>query len=120
MLEAMRIPRVKNVDVTIDRLGRGLDGLRVAVITDTHYGPIDRARWSAGVVARVNALGADVVCHVGDIADGAVDVRETASEPAGFGEAHVGPRLRHRQPRVLQRGAGLAGLHGEHRLGRSA
>ena len=29
---------------TIPRLGRGLDGLRVAMITDTHYGPIDRAR----------------------------------------------------------------------------
>ena len=79
--EAMRVPRVKNVDVTIDRLGRGLDGLRVAIITDTHYGPIDRARWSAAVVARVNALGADVVCHVGDIADGTVDVRETQASP---------------------------------------
>ena len=50
--EAMRVPRVRRVDVTIARLGRGLDGLRVALITDTHYGPIDRARWSAGVVAR--------------------------------------------------------------------
>ena len=79
--EAMRIPRVKNLDVTIDRLGRGLDGLRVAVITDTHYGPIDRARWSAAVVARVNELGADVVCHVGDIADGTVDVREAQASP---------------------------------------
>jgi predicted MPP superfamily phosphohydrolase len=79
--EAMRVPRVKKVDVGIDRLGRGLDGLRVVVITDTHYGPIDRARWSAAVVARVNALGADVVCHVGDIADGTVDVREAQASP---------------------------------------
>ena len=31
------------------RLGAGLDGLRVVLLTDTHYGPIDRARWSAGV-----------------------------------------------------------------------
>jgi uncharacterized protein len=79
--EAMRVPRVKKVDVAIDRLGRGLDGLRVAIIADTHYGPIDRARWSAAVVARVNALGADVVCHVGDIADGTVDVREGQARP---------------------------------------
>jgi predicted MPP superfamily phosphohydrolase len=79
--EAMRIPRVKKVDVAIDRLGSGLDGLRVAVITDTHYGPIDRSRWSAAVVARVNTLGADVVCHVGDIADGEVDLRETQASP---------------------------------------
>ncbi|PRC49325.1 metallophosphoesterase, partial [Mycobacterium sp. ITM-2017-0098] len=59
--EAMRVPRIKNVAVTIPRLGSGLEGLRVAVITDTHYGPINRARWSARVVERVNTLGADVV-----------------------------------------------------------
>jgi predicted MPP superfamily phosphohydrolase len=79
--QAMRVPRIRRVDVPIDGLGRGLDGLRVAVITDTHYGPIDRSRWSAGVVARVNELDADIVCHVGDIADGTVDVREHQARP---------------------------------------
>ena len=79
--EAMRVPRIREVDVAIARLGRGLDGLRVALITDTHYGPIDRTRWSAAVAARVNELGADVVCHVGDIADGTVDVRENQASP---------------------------------------
>jgi predicted MPP superfamily phosphohydrolase len=79
--EAMRVPRVRSVDVAIPRLGRGLDGLRVAVLTDTHYGPIDRARWSAAVVDRVNELDADVVCHVGDIADGTADVREEQARP---------------------------------------
>jgi predicted MPP superfamily phosphohydrolase len=81
--EAMRVPRVKKVDVTIAGLGAGLDGLRVALITDTHYGPIDRARWSAAVVARVNTLDADVVGHVGDIADGTVDVRRAQASPLG-------------------------------------
>ncbi|TKA13272.1 hypothetical protein FCI23_00620 [Actinacidiphila oryziradicis] len=38
-----RVPRVKRVDVTVPRLGRGLDGTRVVVLADTHYGPIDRA-----------------------------------------------------------------------------
>lgn len=80
-VEAMRVPRVKKLHVTIPRLGRGLDGLRVAVITDTHYGPIDRARWSAGVVQQVNDLEADVVCHVGDIADGTAEVREAQAAP---------------------------------------
>lgn len=79
--EAMRVPRVRNVAVDLARLGPGLDGLRVVMITDTHYGPIDRARWSAAVTARVNALDADVVCHVGDIADGTVAVREAQAAP---------------------------------------
>jgi predicted MPP superfamily phosphohydrolase len=79
--EAMRVPRVRYVDVTIPRLGKGLDGLRVAVITDTHYGPLDRAKWSAGVVDKVNELDADVVCHVGDIADGTAEAREEQARP---------------------------------------
>jgi predicted MPP superfamily phosphohydrolase len=79
--EAMRVPRVREHDIAIARLGSGLDGLRVVLITDTHYGPIDRARWSAAVVARVNELDADVVCHLGDIADGTVDVREEQARP---------------------------------------
>jgi hypothetical protein len=79
--EAMRLPRTKHVDVVIPRLGEGLDGLRVAMITDTHYGPIDRTRWSALVADRVNEIDADVVCHVGDLADGNVSVREQQSRP---------------------------------------
>jgi predicted MPP superfamily phosphohydrolase len=79
--EAMRVPRTKHVDVTLPRLGSGLDGLRVVVITDTHFGAIDRTRWFAAVVDRINDLDADVVCHVGDIADGTVAVREVQAAP---------------------------------------
>jgi predicted MPP superfamily phosphohydrolase len=81
--EAMRVPRIKRVDVTIARLGAGLDGVRVVVLTDTHYGPINRARWSAGVVAAVNTLDADIVCHTGDIADGTVSQRREQAAPLG-------------------------------------
>ena len=81
--EAMRVPRIRRVDVTIPRLGAGLDGLRVVLLTDTHYGPINRARWSAGVVAAVNTLDADIVCHTGDIADGSVSQRREQAAPLG-------------------------------------
>jgi predicted MPP superfamily phosphohydrolase len=81
--EAMRVPRIKRVDVTIPRLGAGLDGVRVVLLTDTHYGPINRARWSAGVVAAVNTLDADIVCHTGDIADGTVSQRREQAAPLG-------------------------------------
>ncbi|GAA4581463.1 metallophosphoesterase [Planotetraspora phitsanulokensis] len=82
-VEAMRVPRVRRVDVVIPRLGPGLDGVRVVLLTDTHYGPINRARWSAGVVAAVNELDADIVCHTGDIADGTVSERREQAAPLG-------------------------------------
>ena len=81
--EAMRVPRVKRVEITLPRLGAGLDGVRVALLTDTHYGPINRARWSASVVAVVNELDADIVCHTGDIADGTVAQRREQAAPLG-------------------------------------
>jgi predicted MPP superfamily phosphohydrolase len=81
--EAMRVPRVARVDVTLPRLGRGLDGTRVVLLADTHYGPIDRADWSARVAEAVNALDADVVCHAGDIADGTLDQRREQAAPLG-------------------------------------
>ncbi len=92
--EAMRVPRIKRVRVTLPRLGPGLDGLRVVLLTDTHYGPIDRARWSAKVTAAVNRLEADIVCHTGDIADGTVDSRRAQAAPlaqikAGLARVYV-------------------------------
>ncbi|WP_177319625.1 metallophosphoesterase [Actinoplanes philippinensis] len=82
-IEAMRVSRVRRVDVTIPRLGPGLDGLKVVLITDTHYGPIDRARWSRGVTEVVNSLDADIVAHTGDIADGLVEQRLEMAAPLG-------------------------------------
>lgn len=79
--EAMKVPRVVQKNVYLPRLGQDLDGLRVVMITDTHYGPIDRAGWSAKVVARVNELDADVACHIGDLADGSVNKRRNQVEP---------------------------------------
>ncbi|MFG1805140.1 metallophosphoesterase [Streptomyces sp. NPDC049040] len=81
--EAMRVPRVKRLDVRIPRLGGGLDGTRVVVLADTHYGPIDRAGWSARVTEAVNALDPDVVVHAGDIADGTPVQRREQSAPLG-------------------------------------
>ncbi|WDM15101.1 metallophosphoesterase [Streptomyces lavenduligriseus] len=81
--EARRVPRVRRLDVELPRLGAGLDGLRVVLITDTHYGPLDRARWSARVCERVNTLEADLVCHTGDIADGTAGQRRAQAAPLG-------------------------------------
>src|SRR6478735_3597324 len=81
--EARRVPRVRRLDVRLPRLGAGLDGTRVVLITDTHYGPLDRARWSERVCATVNTLEADLVCHTGDIADGTAERRRAQAVPLG-------------------------------------
>ncbi|MFI0539389.1 metallophosphoesterase [Streptomyces sp. WSLK1-3] len=81
--EARRVPRVRRLDLQLPRLGAGLDGLRVVLITDTHYGPLDRARWSARVCETVNDLEADLVCHTGDIADGTAERRRAQAVPLG-------------------------------------
>jgi predicted MPP superfamily phosphohydrolase len=87
--EAMRLPRVKRLDVTVPRLGRGLDGTRIVVLADTHYGPIDRAGWSARVAGAVNELDADIVCHAGDIADGTPEQRREQAAPLGTMRARL-------------------------------
>ncbi|MFI9011087.1 metallophosphoesterase [Actinosynnema sp. NPDC053489] len=81
--EARRVPRVRRTDVALPRLDPAFDGLTIAVLADTHYGAIDRTKWSAGTVAAVNALEPDVVVHVGDIADGTVEQRRGQAAPLG-------------------------------------
>jgi len=83
LFEARRVPRVKEREVRLDGLDPALDGLRLAVLTDTHYGPIDRSRWSARVVDVVNGLRPDLVVHLGDLADGSVDRRGRQVDPLG-------------------------------------
>jgi predicted MPP superfamily phosphohydrolase len=87
--EAMRVPRIREVEIPLDRLGTGLDGLRVVVLTDTHYGPIDRAAWSAKVAEEVNRLDPDVLCHAGDIADGTAEQRRAQAAPLGAMRARL-------------------------------
>ncbi|MEV6768325.1 metallophosphoesterase [Nocardia sp. NPDC051030] len=88
--EARRVPRVRTVDVAIPGLGAGLDGLRMVVITDTHYAALDRLRWSERVVDVVNAQHPDIACHAGDLADGSVIKRRAQVDPLGKVEATLG------------------------------
>jgi uncharacterized protein len=88
--EARRVPRVRRVEVPLPRLGTGLDGLRVAVLTDTHFGPIERSRWSRRVVEVVNGLEPDIACHAGDLADGTVARRRAQVAPLGDVRARYG------------------------------
>ena len=88
--EAMRVPRVRTREVVLPRLGAAFDGLRVVVLADTHFGPINRKSWGIALVSAVNALNPDVVCHVGDLADGSVEQRRAQVDSLGDVRAKLG------------------------------
>jgi len=88
--QAMRVPRIRRTEILLDRLGQGLDGLRIVLIADTHYGPIERSGWSARMVAAVNDLQPDLLVHAGDLADGSVQRRRRQVAPLGTAEAGLG------------------------------
>jgi predicted MPP superfamily phosphohydrolase len=80
--------------VAISRLGTGLDGTKLVLLTDTHYGPLNRVRWSRRVGEVVNTLDADILCHTGDIADGTPAKRREQAAPlesmrAGLARVYV-------------------------------
>ena len=69
---ARRTARVVRVDVPIAGLPAALHGFTVAQISDIHVGPTIKHAYLARIVARVNALGADMVAITGDLVDGRV------------------------------------------------
>lgn len=81
MWQARRLPRVRRTEITLDRLDPAFTGTRIVLLADTHYGPLDRARWSARLVEAVNRLDPDIVAHAGDLADGSVDRRRAQVAP---------------------------------------
>lgn len=69
---ARRTARVVRVDVPISGLPAGLHGFTVAQISDIHIGATIRRAYLGRIVARVNALRADMVAITGDLVDGSV------------------------------------------------
>lgn len=66
-------PVVTPVEFAAADLPVGFDGVRVALVTDLHAGPLLSAAFTAKVVERVNAASPDLVVFSGDLIDGPVD-----------------------------------------------
>jgi predicted MPP superfamily phosphohydrolase len=65
-----RGPIVRRVRIALPGLPAAADGYTIAQLTDVHIGPILGERFAADVVAKVNALGADLIAITGDLVDG--------------------------------------------------
>ncbi|MBI2567422.1 MAG: metallophosphoesterase [Candidatus Schekmanbacteria bacterium] len=65
-------PKLVHLPVALARLPRALSGFSIVQITDLHLGVTLGGEFLAGVVARVNALAADLVAITGDLVDGSV------------------------------------------------
>jgi predicted MPP superfamily phosphohydrolase len=74
-------PRIYRVDVPLPSLPRGLDGFRIAQISDLHIGPLLGRRYAQKVVRMVNALSADAIALTGDFVDGRPEELRESVQP---------------------------------------
>jgi uncharacterized protein len=70
LVQALAGARLREVEVKVEGLPEGLDGLRIAQISDLHVGPTIRRAQVGAVVDRVLAAQPDLVAVTGDLADG--------------------------------------------------
>ncbi|MGW2146821.1 metallophosphoesterase [Nonomuraea bangladeshensis] len=69
---ALGDPVIEPVRVTLPKLDPRLSGLRFAVVSDIHLGPLTGRSHTERIVRMINGLEADVVAIVGDLVDGSV------------------------------------------------
>jgi len=78
---ARRRPNVVKVDIPVARLPKALHGFSIAQISDVHVGPTIKRGFVEGIVARVNALHADLIAVTGDLVDGTVQQLSSHTAP---------------------------------------
>jgi uncharacterized protein len=79
--QALGPPRIDRVAVPLARLPRRLDGMRIALVSDIHLGPLLGRSHTERIVRMINEVDADIVAVVGDLVDGTVAELGAAAEP---------------------------------------
>lgn len=79
--QAVRIPPVKTVNITLRDLPAAFDGYRLVMLSDLHASRLLPAYWQAAVVARADALEPDLIVITGDLTDGSVQNRAPDAAP---------------------------------------
>ncbi len=90
MRTALGPPVIEPVNVTLPKLDPRLSGLRFAVVSDIHLGPLTGIGHTERIVRMINELEADVVAIVGDLVDGPVAELGTLAKPFRSLESRYG------------------------------
>ena len=78
---ALRGPTVKRLQIPLRRLDPAADGLRIAVMSDLHVGPLLGAGYTRHTVDLINGMRPDLIAIVGDV----------SSSEAGLVESSIAP-----------------------------
>jgi predicted MPP superfamily phosphohydrolase len=87
---ALGDPVIEPVKVTLPGLDSRLGGLRFAVVSDIHLGPLTGRAHTERIVRMINGLEADVVAIVGDLVDGSVERLGALARPLRGLESRYG------------------------------
>lgn len=79
--QAVKVPHIRTVAVTIPDLPAAFDGYRIVQLTDLHASRLLPQSWQEAVVARTNQLDPDLIVITGDLADGMPEVRAADVRP---------------------------------------
>lgn len=88
--EGVRVPDVVEREIVFPDLPAELDGYRIVQLSDIHASSASRRWRTEKLVAKANALDADLVCLTGDYVDGRVKLREEDVAPLGNLKARDG------------------------------
>ncbi len=88
--QAIRVPDVSMVEITLPKLPVSLDGFSIVQLSDIHIGPFLKGAWLREVVARTNALSPDLVAVTGDMIDGSPDELKDDVAPLADLQARYG------------------------------
>lgn len=79
--QAIKVPEVKTIDITLNDLPPSFDGYKVVQLTDLHISKLFQASWVEQVVQRTNAINPDLILITGDLIDGTTTARQPDVAP---------------------------------------
>jgi uncharacterized protein len=80
--QALRVPPIKDIEISIRGLPPQFDGYKMLQLTDLHISRLFTAKWARAVVERANSLGANLIVVTGDLIDGSLAARRACGHRA--------------------------------------